>query len=111
MTSYSIAKMTPTQLGKYLEDQIELFKRMGHSPSLAFSHQLEVGKDGYYHLTKRDKEIEVIDWDLDGRGVAIALHSKMKNDGFFSAEEREEDRLMFMETCTVEVKEVQGWEE
>lgn len=110
MTSYALSKMEPMALRKYLDDQMDLFKSLGHNPSLAFSHQLEKGKDGYWHLTRRDKSIEIIDHDLDGQGVRIALHSKMKHANFFGDRPKEEDRLMFQDICTVEVGELQGGE-
>lgn len=113
MNSKMLQKMQPTQVGKYIKDQMELFKRMGHSESLAFSHELVKMDDGYYHLRKRDKTIEIIDWDLEGRGVMIAQHERMRREGFFGQKQKEEDQLWMLghDICSVEVGETQDTED
>lgn len=109
-SAYALQKMGPTQLHAYIEEQVTLFKRFGHSPTMAFTHELIRKDDGYFHLVKRDKSIEVIDWDLEGRGTRIAVHEKMKHEGFFGNAPKEEDKLFLMghDVCTVEVGETQG---
>lgn len=113
MTSTQLQKLSPHGLKKYLEDQIALFRSKGHSESLAFTHELTLRDDGYYHLTKRDKAIEVIDWDLEGKGVAIALHEKTKHENFFGQKRTEEERLWLLghDICTIDVGETQDTSE